>query len=137
MVNRERNVQIKLYVTENEKSQLQSKMSQAGYTNFSAYARKMLLDGHVNKVDFADLKRLIHEMGSLNRNLHQIYYAAEKTKNLRQEDYWDVVKEWEKAKSLINRYLYKIIRTDGDAYTPIGAGEAEEDVNGGHEDPCD
>jgi hypothetical protein len=76
----------------------------------------------VNQVDFTGLKPLIRELGNLNRNLNQIARAAHIAGDLREEDYQDVVRDWKQAKGLIDRYLYRIIRTDGDAYRPREGG---------------
>lgn len=133
-VKREREKQIKLYVTEEEKAALRDKMSSAGYGNFSAYARTMLLTGKVNQVDFTGLKPLIRELGNLNRNLNQIAKVANTTRDLREEDYQDVLRDWRKAKDLIDRYLYRIIRTDGEAYQPR---TEEMTASGSNEDSCD
>lgn len=131
MTKRARDQVVFLRFAPEEKTQLKEKMSEAGYSSFSAYARKMLLNGSVNKVDFSELKQLNHELGNLNRNLHQIVYRAALLNDLHEADYRDIVDNWQKARTLINRYLTRIIRTDGETFKAGGQG------NGSHEDSCD
>jgi len=45
MPNRQRKIQLKLFVSEEKVNLINEKMSQIGTNNFSAYARKMLIDG--------------------------------------------------------------------------------------------
>ena len=134
MANRKRDKLLICYFSKEEVEQLQLKMSAAGYSNFSAYARKMLLDGHVNKVDFSELRQLATELGNLNRNMHQIVYRAALVKDLHEEDYQDMLRMWLETRKSIDRHLRFIMRTDGEAYA---LPEAEEELNGGYEDPCD
>lgn len=131
MAKRSRMVPMQVYLNDKEQAKLKEKMSEAGYSSFSAYARKMLLNGSVNKVDFSELKQLNHELGNLNRNLHQIVYRAALLNDLHEADYRDIVDNWQKARTLINRYLTRVIRTDGEAFKAGGQG------NGSHEDSCD
>lgn len=130
MTKRARDQVVFLRFTPEEKERLRAKMAKAGYSSFSAYARKMLLNGSVNKVDFSEIKQLNHELGNLNRNLHQIVYRAALLNDLHEADYRDIVDNWLKARTLINRYLTRIIRTDGETF------KSGEMSNGSYEDPC-
>ena len=51
MANRTRPIILRLAVTEYEKRLIENKMQQIGTENFGAYARKMLIDGYIIKVD--------------------------------------------------------------------------------------
>lgn len=134
MEKRTRNQVVFVRLTPEEKKILDEKMEESGFTNISAYARKMLLDGHVNKVDFSELRQLATELGNLNRNMHQIVYRAALVKDLHEEDYQDMLRMWLETRKSIDRHLRFIMRTDGEAYA---LPEAEEELNGGYEDPCD
>ncbi len=46
--------------TEQELSMVRHKMNQLGTRNFGAYARKMLIDGYIIKVDYTGQKRVVH-----------------------------------------------------------------------------
>jgi hypothetical protein len=51
IANRSRNIPAFLWLTEEEKELIRQKMKQAETDNFSAYARKMLIDGYVIQMD--------------------------------------------------------------------------------------
>ena len=58
MANRKRNIQIKFYVTEDEKRLIDEKMSQLPTRRYGAYLRKMAIDGYIIYTDTADIKHL-------------------------------------------------------------------------------
>ena len=47
MANRKRQIVLRVPVTPKERAIIQQKMAQLGTKNFSAYARKMLIDGYM------------------------------------------------------------------------------------------
>mgnify|MGYP005769680537 FL=1 len=48
------------------------KMAQAGTDNFSAYARKMLIDGYIIQVDYTNIKEMTAEIQKIGVNINQI-----------------------------------------------------------------
>ena len=54
MANRKRNIQMKFYVTEDEKRLIDEKMSQLPTRRYGAYLRKMAIDGYIIYTDTAD-----------------------------------------------------------------------------------
>lgn len=114
-------------LTEEEKAAVSQKMESAGFANLSGFARSMLVNGTVTKVDFSELKPLIRELGNLNRNLNQIAKVAWTTHDLHEQDYQDVLQDWLEAKDLIDRYLYRVIHTGGKAY------QNRSNVHGSHQ----
>ena len=58
MANRTRPIILRLAVTEQEKNLIEHKMRLLGTENFGAYARKMLIDGYIIKVDYTEQKKL-------------------------------------------------------------------------------
>ena len=51
MANRTRNIVLRVPVTPEERALIQQKMAQLHTKNFSAYARKMLIDGYIVHMD--------------------------------------------------------------------------------------
>lgn len=51
MENRKRNIQIKFYVTEEEKRLIDEKMAQLPTRRYGAYLRKMAIDGYIIYTD--------------------------------------------------------------------------------------
>ena len=77
MPNRKRPIIMRLAVTENEKNLIEEKMKILGTRNFGAYARKMLIDGYIIKVDYSEQRKLAAEVaksGSIS-----IRFASEST----------------------------------------------------------
>ena len=64
MENRKRNIQMKFYVTEEEKRLIDEKMKQLPIKQYGAYFRKMAIDGYILVVDRSDTKAYIRELGA-------------------------------------------------------------------------
>ena len=52
MPDRTRSIRKEICLNEQELSMIRHKMNQLGTRNFGAYARKMLIDGYIIKVDY-------------------------------------------------------------------------------------
>ena len=72
MKNRSRNIPKKVFFNKEELELIDKKMKILGIDNFSAYCRKMLIDGYVIKKDYASLKELIYEINKIGNNINQI-----------------------------------------------------------------
>jgi len=86
MTGRKRNVQVKFCVTEQERELIQQKMAQVPTKNLAAYARKMLIDGYVIKVDYSELKAVTAEIGKIGANVNQIAKRVNATGNMYEQD---------------------------------------------------
>ena len=58
MPDRTRPIRKEICLNEQELSVVRHKMNQLGTRNFGAYARKMLIDGYIIKVDYTEQKKL-------------------------------------------------------------------------------
>ena len=72
MANRKRNIQIKFYVTEEEKRLIDEKMAQLPTRRYGAYLRKMAINGYIIYTDTADIKAFTKELSAIGRNINQI-----------------------------------------------------------------
>ena len=72
MANRKRKFVLRVPVTPEERALIQQKMAQLGTKNFSAYARKMLIDGYIIKVDYTEQKKLAAAVSRVASNINQI-----------------------------------------------------------------
>ena len=72
MANRTRNLVLRVPVTEEERALIQQKMAQLHTKNFSAYARKILIDGYIINVDHSDIKAHTAELQKIGVNVNQI-----------------------------------------------------------------
>ena len=102
MANRTRPIIMRLAVTEYEKELIEGKMQQLGTKNFGAYARKMLIDGYIIKVDYTQQKKLAAAVSRVASNINQIcrrlnptghFYADDITElKERQGEIWQLLK---------------------------------------------
>lgn len=72
MANRKRNIQIKFWVTEEEKQLIEEKMAQLQTKRIGAYLRKMAIDGYIIQVDTTDIKEMTRALSAIGRNINQI-----------------------------------------------------------------
>ena len=72
MAVRKRNIQIKFYVTEEEKQLIDKKLTQLPVKRIGAYLRKMAIDGYIIYTDTTDIKAFTAELSAIGRNINQI-----------------------------------------------------------------
>lgn len=72
MANRKRNIQMKFYVTEDEKRLIEEKMKLLPTQRYGAYLRKMAIDGYIIYTDTRDIKEMNKSLSAISRNINQI-----------------------------------------------------------------
>ena len=72
MENRKRNIQMKFYVTEEEKRLIDEKMAQFPTRRYGTYFRKMEIDGYITYTDTSDIKVFTSELSVIGQNINQI-----------------------------------------------------------------
>ena len=72
MANRKRNIQMKFWVTEEEKRLIDEKMKLLPTQRYGSYLRKMAIDGYIIYTDTADIKAFTKELSAIGRNINQI-----------------------------------------------------------------
>lgn len=90
MANRTRGVPVQIYLTESEKALIEQKMKLLRTRNFSAYARKMLIDGYIVNVDYADIKAQTAEIQKIGVNVNQIAKRINATGTVYAQDIEDI-----------------------------------------------
>lgn len=73
---RVRDVQINIWVRQDELEAIQEKMNEAGICNMSAYIRKMAINGFVLHVDLAPVRELVSLQRRCANNLNQVAISA-------------------------------------------------------------
>ena len=97
-------------VTEEQEQMIREKMAQVGTTNFSQYARKMLIDGYVIKRDFSEMKALTKELSNLARSINQIALRVNETRSIYQQDIKDLQDYYYNVKRAVTERLVKMIK---------------------------
>ena len=107
MAERKRAIQLKLWVTEDEKKLIEEKMKILGTHNFGAYARKMLIDGFIIKVDYSEQRKLAAEVNKIGVNINQICKRINSTDRVYAED----VAELRNRMNEVWKLLFKAVET--------------------------
>ena len=86
MPDRMRPIRKEICLNEQELNLIQHKMRQLGTHNFSAYARKMLIDGYIIKVDYTEQKKLAAAVSRAASNINQICRRINSTGHIYKDD---------------------------------------------------
>ena len=118
MPDRTRPIRKEICLNEQELNLIQHKMRQLGTHNFGAYARKMLIDGYIIKVDYTEQKKLAAAASGAAANINHIcrrinqtgHFYAEDVADLkaRQAEIWQLLKQTQKDKLPAHRvWIYR------------------------------
>ena len=86
MPDRTRPIRKEICLNEQELNLVQHKMRQLGRHNFGAYARKMLIDGYIIKVDYTEQKKLAAAVSRAASNINQICRRINSTGRVYEDD---------------------------------------------------
>ena len=90
MANRTRKIVLRVPVTPEEQELIRQKMALLHTRNFSAYARKMLIDGYVVHIDTTDIRAQTAELQKIGVNVNQIARRLNSTGPLYTQDVADI-----------------------------------------------
>jgi hypothetical protein len=90
MANRKRNIVLRVPVTAEERALIKQKMKLLHTGNFSAYARKMLVDGYIINIDYSDIKAQTAEIQKIGVNVNQIAKRINATGTVYAQDIEDI-----------------------------------------------
>ena len=107
MPNRIRPIRKEICLNESEWNLIQHKMHQLKTHNFGAYARKMLIDGYIIKVDYTEQKKLAAAISRVAGNINQICRRINQTGHFSEDDIvelkakqceiWELLKQSQRA----------------------------------------
>lgn len=86
MPNRKRNIQLKIWVTEEERQMIDQKMKLLPTSQIGAYIRKMAIDGYVIYTDTSNIKEMNKHLQAIGRNINQITKRVNQTSSIYKED---------------------------------------------------
>ena len=90
MTNRTRKIVLRVPVTPEEQELIRQKMALLHTRNFSAYARKMLIDGYVVHIDTTDIREQTAELQKIGVNVNQIARRINSTETVYAQDIEDI-----------------------------------------------
>ncbi len=108
MANRKRNIQMKFYVTEEEKQLIEQKMQKLPTQRYGAYLRKMAIDGYIINMDTTDIKAFTAELGAIDRNINQIAKWVNAGGSVYQADIQEIQERLEEIWQLQRRILLSL-----------------------------
>ena len=109
MANRQRNIQLKIWVNEEERKLIGQKMSLVPTTQIGAYLRKMAIDGYIIHTDISNIKKYIQELQAIGRNINQIARRVNATSSIYEEDIAEIKTRLEEIWRL-QRYILSSLR---------------------------
>ena len=111
MVNRNRGILLKFYVSEKELEQIRMKMEQYSTNNLSAYLRKIAIDGYVVNLELPELGEMVSLLRRSSNNLNQLTRRVHETGRFYDADLEELRRDydglWEAAQKIL-RSLAKI-----------------------------
>ena len=90
MTNRTRKIDLRVPVTPEERELIRQKMALLHTRNFSAYARKMLIDGYIVHIDTTDIRAQTAELQKIGVNINQIARRLNNMGQLYTQDVADI-----------------------------------------------
>ena len=102
----EREVIKTIRLTPEELQMIQEKMKQYGTRNFSAFVRKMAIDGYVVKLDLPELKEMVSLLRYSSNNLNQLTKRVHETGRIYDADLEDLrqthERMWDAARDILS-----------------------------------
>lgn len=109
MANRQRNIQLKIWVNEEERKLIEHKMTQLPTSQLGAYMRKMAIDGYIIYTDIKNIKQYIGELQTIGKNINQIAKRVNSTTNIYKEDIEEIKARLDEIWQL-QRYILSNLR---------------------------
>ena len=104
----DRNIVKNIRMTPEELQAIQKKMEQFGTTNFSAFVRKMAIDGYVVKLELPELKELVSLLRYSSNNLNQLTRRVHESGRIYDADLEDIQQNQERLWSAAQEILDKL-----------------------------
>ena len=102
----DRNIVKIIRMTPDELQAIQQKMQQFGTNNFSAFVRKMAIDGYVIKLELPELKELVSLLRYSSNNLNQLTKRVHETGRIYDADLEDLrqsqERRWDAARRILD-----------------------------------
>ena len=102
------NIVKNIRMTPEELQAIQKKMEQFGTTNFSAFVRKMAIDGYVVKLELPELKEVVSLLRYSSNNLNQLTRRVHESGRIYEADLEDIHQNQERLWSAAQEILDKL-----------------------------
>lgn len=102
MDTRKRQVRKEIYLTPSENKQIKRIMAEYDMPSFQFYAKNMLCQGRVVKIDFSELKSLRVAINRIGGNINQITKRANESAEISLKEIQDVLAHLSEIRNLID-----------------------------------
>lgn len=102
------NIVKNIRMTQEELQAIQKKMELFGTTNFSAFVRKMAIDGYVVRLELPELKELVSLLRYSSNNLNQLTKRVHETGRIYDADLEDIHRDQERLWGAAQQILDKL-----------------------------
>jgi len=103
--NRARPVHYHLWATEEEAALIKERMAEMGVATFSAFARKMMIDGYHITLDLSDVREMVRLLSITSNNVNQIARRVNETRNIYASDMEDIRQQYSELWAAANKIL--------------------------------
>ena len=110
MVNRNRGILLKFYVSEKELEQIRMKMEQYSTNNLSAYLRKIAIDGYVVNLELPELGEMISLLRRSSNNLNQLTKRVHETGRFYDADLEDLRRDYDGLWDAAQKILFSLAK---------------------------
>ena len=100
-----RHIQLCVWANDEEATLIRDRMAAAGTRNFSAFARKMLIDGYHVNLDLTDVREMVVLLRRCSNNINQIAKRANETRSIYAEDMNDLRRQYDSLWDAANKIL--------------------------------
>ena len=104
------NIVKNIRMTQEELQAIQKKMELFGTTNFSAFVRKMAIDGYVVRLELPELKELVSLLRYSSNNLNQLTKRVHETGRIYDADLEDIHRDQERLWGAAQQILDKLFK---------------------------
>ena len=106
MKNRERKVNLHIFLSEDEAELLDKKFKLSRKSSKSAFIRQLIIKGFVFDIDFSEIQRYNYLLSNIANNVNQIAHRCNETRSVYRSDIEELKKEidkiWQLQKSMLS-----------------------------------
>lgn len=108
--NRSRPIKREFFVDEKENQFIKKRMEEADISNFSVFARQMLILGEVRVIDFPALKQLRLEINKVGVNINQIAKKVNENDFASRKDIQECQEAIDTLRIELSRLIYREVK---------------------------
>ena len=110
MANRKRNIQMKFWVTPEEKELIDEKMKQLPTQRYGAYLRKMAIDGYAVNLELPELGEMVSLLRRSSNNLNQLTRRVHETGRFYDADLEDLRRDYDSLWAAAQKILSSLAK---------------------------